>query len=88
MKNPPSSGPATLDDAEHGPEVALVAAALARRDDVADDGQGERHQATAAEALHGPERDQLGHRLLAQRRHISEPIRKMTMATWKICRRP
>ena len=45
--------------AEDGAEVALVAAALARRDDVADGGERERHQAAAAEALDGAEGDQL-----------------------------
>ena len=48
-------------DAEHGPEVALVAAALAGRDDVADDAEGDREQAAAADALDGAEDDQLAH---------------------------
>ena len=48
-------------DAEHGPEVALVAAALAGRDDVADDAEGDREQAAAADALEGAEGDQLAH---------------------------
>jgi hypothetical protein len=38
-------------DAEDRPEEPLVAAAVARRDDVADDGDREHDQATAAEAL-------------------------------------
>ncbi len=52
------------DDARHpedGAERALVLASLARRDDVADDGLGQHEQAAAADALHGAERDQLGH---------------------------
>ena len=49
-------------DAEHRTEQPLVAAALARRDDVADDRLGADHQPAAAEALDRPERDQLGQR--------------------------
>ena len=45
---------------EHRPEEALVATALAGRDDVSDDRLGAHHQATAPETLNGPERDQLG----------------------------
>jgi hypothetical protein len=44
---------------EDGGEVALVPAALAGRDDVADGGHRERHQAAATEALDRAERDQL-----------------------------
>jgi hypothetical protein len=73
-------------DAEHGPEVALVAAALAGRDDVADDAEGDREQPAAADALQGPEEDQLGMFWLSPDR--AEPIRKMMIATWKIRRRP
>jgi hypothetical protein len=50
-------------DAEHGPEVALVAATLPGRDDVADDAEGDGEQAAAADALEGPEGDQLAHGL-------------------------
>src|SRR5581483_5116046 len=48
-------------DAEHRAEQALVAAALPRRDDVADDGDRRRQQAARAEALQRAERDQLRH---------------------------
>jgi hypothetical protein len=47
--------------AEHREEVALVPGALAGRHDVADDGQGQRHQAACADALDGAERGQLVH---------------------------
>ena len=49
-------------DAEHCAEHALVLAALPRRDDVADDRQRQRHEATAAEALHGTPTDEHRHR--------------------------
>ena len=57
-------------DAEHRAEQALVTAAVARRDEVADDGHRDDHQAAAAEPLHGSEGDQLRHALRqpAQRR--------------------
>ncbi len=48
-------------DREHAAEVALIAAALARRDDVADDGDRGHDQPAGAEPLQRPERDQLGH---------------------------
>ncbi len=48
---------------EHGTEEALVAAALARRHDVADRRHRAHHQAAAAEPLERPEQDQLGHAL-------------------------
>jgi hypothetical protein len=47
--------------AEDGTEQAHVAAALAGRDDVADDRLGADHQTTAAEALDRAERDELDH---------------------------
>ncbi len=50
-------------DAEHRSEQALVTAALAGGDEVADDGHRDHHQAAAAEALHGSEGDQLRHAL-------------------------
>ncbi len=46
---------------EHGHEEAHVTAALPRGDHVAHDGLGPDHQAASAEALHGPEGDQLDH---------------------------
>ena len=47
--------------AEDAPEEALVAAAISRRDDVADDGERHDHQSAGAEALERTERDQLAH---------------------------
>jgi hypothetical protein len=55
-------------EAEDRAEQTLVAAALARRDDVADDRLRADHQPAAPEALHGPKRDQLGHRLAQARK--------------------
>ena len=46
---------------EHGAEEALVLAALARRHHVPHNRQRRHDQAAPAEALQGPERDQLGH---------------------------
>jgi hypothetical protein len=43
-------------------DVALVAPALARRDDLADDRHRQRHQPAGAEALEGAEADQLAER--------------------------
>ena len=48
-------------DSENRPEVALVAAALAGRDDIADDGERQRHEATGAEPLNCPGTDELPH---------------------------
>ena len=48
-------------DAEHGAEVALVLAALARWDHIADHGEGHDDQTARSQALHGPKADQLGH---------------------------
>ena len=70
-KKPPSTGPSTRGRAEDGAEVALVAAALARRDDVADHRERQRHQAAAAEALDGAEGDQLLDVLARSRRAAS-----------------
>ena len=63
MKNPPSSGPDDVGDAEDGAEVAHVLAPLAGRDDVADDGLGPDHQPAGADALERPEGDELDHGL-------------------------
>ena len=46
-------------DAEHRAEISLVATALARGDDVADDTEREGHQPAAADPLDGSEGDQL-----------------------------
>ncbi len=56
-------------DAEHRAEVALVLAALARRDDVADDRERHHHQSARAEPLQGAEGDQLRHRLREAAEH-------------------
>ena len=54
-------------DPEHRPEQAHVPAALAGRDDVSHDGLGPDHQAPTAQALDGPEGDQLEHRMAESR---------------------
>jgi hypothetical protein len=61
-------------DPEDGTEDALVAAAVARRDDVADDRLREDDEPAAAEALHRAEGDELAHALglAAQRRPDEE----------------
>jgi len=46
---------------KHRAEIALVAAAFARRDGVADDGLRQRDQSAAADALKGARRDQRRH---------------------------
>ncbi len=56
-------GAAHARETEDGSEQALVAAALAWRDDVADDGLDQHDQASRPEPLHGAKGDQLGHRL-------------------------
>src|SRR5207237_271967 len=58
-----TSSPITRTDAQphDGPEEALVPGPLAGRHDVGDDRERQRHQATGAQALHGPGEDQLGH---------------------------
>ena len=73
-KKPPSSGPATTETPNTRAEQALVAAAVARRDEVADDGHRDDEQAAAAEPLDRAERDQLRHALRqpAQRRADEE----------------
>jgi len=48
---------------EHAPEHALVLGAFPRADQVADDGERERHQPAGAQALDGAERDELPHLL-------------------------
>ena len=73
--------------AEHRAEQPLVAAALAGRDDVADDRLRADHQPAAAETLDGPERDQLDHACWLSP-ESTEPARKMTIAAWKKTLRP
>ena len=63
MMNPPISGPKQRRADEGEREVADVAAALARREDVAEDGERQRLDRTAAEALDDPGADQLVHAL-------------------------
>ena len=53
--------PGHAGEREDGLDVAQIAAALARGDDVGDDGHGQRHHAARAQALEGPEGDQLAH---------------------------
>src|SRR5207247_7645153 len=55
-------------EGEHPAEVALVLAALTRRDDVADDRLRRRHQPAGADTLEGAEGDEHPHRL----RHATE----------------
>ena len=86
MKPAAEQRPGHAGDAEDRAEVALVPAALAGRNDVADDAEGDRHQPAAADALQGAEGDQLGMFWLRPQR--AEPIRKMTIVSWKIRRRP
>ena len=50
-------------DPERGAEDSLITAALARRDDVTDDGLRAYDQAAAAQSLDGAERNQLDHRV-------------------------
>ena len=66
--------PGDAGEAEHGAEQARVAAALARRHDVADRGLRADHQPAAAEALQRAEGDQLVEALAlaAQRRADQE----------------
>ena len=54
-------------DAEGRPEKALVATALAGRDDVTHDGQGTNDESTGPQALDGPEADQLEQRVAETR---------------------
>ena len=63
MKKPPISGPATDETPKTAPKRPDVAAALARRDDVADRRLRADHQPAAAQPLDRAERDQLGHPL-------------------------
>jgi hypothetical protein len=50
-------------DGEHRDEDALIAAALARADHVADGDLSQRQQPSSAHTLHGAEHDELGHGL-------------------------
>ena len=59
-------------DAEHGTERALVATAVAQRDDFADDGHGRHHDRAAADALQRPRRDQHGHRTAQTAKHRAD----------------
>src|SRR5207249_2821546 len=72
--DPAEERPRDARDAEHGAEEALVAAALARRYDVADDRLHQHDQAAGAEALNRAEGDQLRHtvRLATERRADEE----------------
>ena len=74
-------------DPEHRAEVALVLAALARRDDVADDGQRDHDQPAGAEALHGAKADQLPHALRRGRRAPSRRGRSRSRPGGRSCAR-
>jgi hypothetical protein len=54
-------GPGDRRDGEHCAEVARIAPSFPRGDDVADDGEGHRHQPTGADALEAAEGDELPH---------------------------
>src|ERR1700722_357047 len=54
-------------DAEYRPEQALVATALAGRDDVTHDGQGSNDESAGPQALDRPEADQLEQRVAESR---------------------
>ena len=56
MMKPPTQRPEQRRADERQREVADVAAPLARREDVAEDGEGEGLDAAAADALHAPGR--------------------------------
>ena len=83
---------ATDERAEHGGEserrahVALVAATLTRRHDVADDRLAERHQATDAEALDGPGAMSIA--MFCEKPAANEPAMKIQIADWYISLRP
>ena len=62
-EEPTEQRPGNARDREDGSDVALVAAAFARRDDVADDRQSADHQAAGAESLQRAESNQLEHAL-------------------------
>ena len=86
MKKPPISGPIDARDAEDGAEEPRVAAALARRDDVADRRLRADHQPAAAEPLDRAEDDELG--MPCAIPHSAEPIRKITSAACSTILRP
>src|SRR5207247_7809539 len=62
-EEPAEERPDDRREAEHGAEVALVLAPLARRDDVPDDRERDDDQPARAEALQRTEPDQPGHAL-------------------------
>ena len=84
---PPSSGPMHRRDAEYAAEETLVAAAIARRHDVADDRDRGDDEAAAAEALDDAEGDQLG-KVLRQAAQRASRSRKMMTAACSTMRRP
>src|SRR5581483_2306573 len=63
--------PGYAGEAEHPAEDALVAPALARRDDIADDGLRCNDDPAAAESLHGAKENQLEHRAAEARERRS-----------------
>ena len=64
--------PGDAGQAPHTGEVARVATTFARRDDVADDRERQRHQAAGAEPLHGPGGNELPHRLRQTGEHRAD----------------
>ena len=71
-KNPPMTGPSTLEVREGGHEVAGVPGPLPRRHDVADDRQDQREQPAGADALERPERRELVHRRRERAQHRAD----------------
>ena len=81
-------------DPEHRAEKALVAPALARRDEVADHGDGDDDQSSAAQAFERAEHDQLQHvlRNAAQRgahekhrdRHLQNDLAAVEIAEFSV----
>ena len=68
----PDERPDDRGDAEDSAEQSLVAAAVARWDDVADDRDRDDDEPSGAEALQGPEDDQLRHVLREPAQHRSD----------------
>ena len=61
MRSPPSHGPDDAGGPEHRAEEALVLAPLRGGEEVGNDGERRGEDARAAQALQGPEHDQLRH---------------------------
>ena len=74
--NPPTAGPMIDDGGEDRADQPLPAAAVARRDDVADHGERQREQPACADSLDGAEDDQLRSSSSRGRRAPSRPGRR------------